>query len=227
MARTPASLELVVGYTLVKRSTSRLLQDCRRMLPPPDPPSVHRLIPSGTRRLLRPTFLCPPPLPPLIAQHHPYPHLHSTSPLIPRRVKPRGGIVPVGFAKRTSTGAGWNPTPQLRNRASPEDCRRLTSLPTTAGVTRRRIPGDARPIARPPSNGSRLTLHPSAPFRFNPKKDLLVRGAGPDLRRDPWRGIGNAASAGSVQSPRARAPTTPWQWSSFPHTRSARSRRTC
>ena len=51
------------------------------------------------------------------------------------------------------------------------------------------------PIARPPSNGSRLTLHPGALFRFNPKKDLLVGGAGPGLRRDPWRGIGNAALA--------------------------------
>ena len=128
--------------------------------------------------------------------------------------------------QRTPTGAGWNPTPQLRNRAPPEDCRRLTSLPTTC-----RIPGNPRamlnPIARPPSNGSRLTLHPGALFRLDPKKDFLVGGAGPGLRRDLWRGIGNAASAGPVWSPRARAPSTPWQWTSFPHMRSSRSRWTC
>ena len=64
-----------------------------------------------------------------------------TSPLIPRRVKPRGGNVTCGIRQRTPTGAGWNPTPQLRNRASPEDCRRLASLPTTCRVTRQ-SPGD-------------------------------------------------------------------------------------
>ena len=42
------------------------------------------------------------------------------------------------------------------------------------------------PIARPPSNGSWLTLHPSAPFRFNPEKDLLAGGAA--TTGDWWRG---------------------------------------
>jgi len=38
-------------YILVRRPTSRLLPDCRCVSP--DPPSVRRLLPPGTRRLLR------------------------------------------------------------------------------------------------------------------------------------------------------------------------------